>query len=152
MKLSPPPRRALPDTLVPMIDMVLFLIVFFMLSSEFVAPEPFAVSAPEAEAAPSERGALALFLSADGVWGFVPRGGGTEPEQGEVVGPILGPEALPALAAARAAECQVVDCATDAPILFLRADQAAPASAVAGVLAQLAAMGFADIRLQTLPR
>jgi len=142
MNLPPRPRRALPDTLVPMIDVVLFLIVFFMLSSEFVSPEPFAISAPEAAAAPAERGALALFLSAEGVWGFVPRDGV----------PVLGDAALTALAEARAAACQELDCAADPLVLFLRADQAAPAGAVARVLPELAAMGFTDTRLQTLPR
>ena len=70
MKLPAPAKRALPDSLLPMIDVVLFLIVFFMIASEFAATEPFAVAVPEA-ASETARGEFTLFLSAVGEWGFV---------------------------------------------------------------------------------
>ena len=70
MKLPAPAKRALPDSLLPMIDVVLFLIVFFMIASEFAATEPFAVALPEAAADPTQ-GEFTLSLSAAGAWGFV---------------------------------------------------------------------------------
>lgn len=139
MKLSAPPKRALPDSLLPMIDVVLFLIVFFMIASEFAAPEPFAVAAPEG-AAEAARGEFTLFLSEGGEWGFV----GAD---GEVV---TGPEALQALGAARDTLCAARDCGAEPAVLLVSADLAAPAAVLAKALPEVT--GFGEVRLLTVGR
>lgn len=142
MKLAAPKKRALPDALLPLIDVVLFLIVFFMIASEFAAPEPFAVTTPEAAAAEQARGEFTLFLSADGTPGFVPAGADA----------VTGDATLPALHAARAAHCAATACAATPPVLLVKADLSAPADGLARLLAQATAAGFSDIRLLTVGR
>ena len=137
MKLTAPPRRALPDSLLPMIDVVLFLIVFFMIASEFAAPEPFAVAAPEG-AAETARGEFTLFLSEGGEWGFVAADGGV----------VTGEAALAALEAARGALCAARDCAVAPAVLLVKADLAAPAAVLAKALSGV--QGFGEVRLLTV--
>ncbi len=137
MKLTAPPRRALPDSLLPMIDVVLFLIVFFMIASEFAAPEPFAVAAPEG-AAEAAAGEFTLFLSAGGDWGFVGADGGV----------VTGEAALAALEAARGALCAARDCAVAPAVLLVKADLAAPAAVLAKALSGV--QGFGEVRLLTV--
>ena len=106
MRLPAPTKRALPDSLLPMIDVVLFLIVFFMIASEFAATEPFAVAVPEAAADPAQ-GEFTLYLSAAGAWGFVGPDG--------VV--VTGEDAFAALEAARGALCAAKECRAEPPVL-----------------------------------
>ena len=48
MKLSRPPARQPPETIVALIDVVFFLLVFFMLIGRMDATAPFDVSPPTA--------------------------------------------------------------------------------------------------------
>lgn len=137
MRIDPPPRRTAPEPLLPMIDVVFFLVVFFMMVGRLAAPEPFAVTAPEARGDPV-LGEFALYVDAAGEAGFA----GDD-------GVARGPAAMTALAAARAAWCGQADCAAEAPPLLLHADAAAPATRVAALLPELAAMGFANLTLIT---
>jgi biopolymer transport protein ExbD len=137
MKLPAPAKRALPDSLLPMIDIVLFLIVFFMIVSEFADAEPFAVAVPEA-AAETARGEFTLYLSAAGEWGFVAPDG--------VV--VTGEGALAALEAARGALCVTRDCGEEPAVLLVKADLAAPAALLAKVLPEV--QDFGEVRLLTV--
>jgi biopolymer transport protein ExbD len=139
MRLDPPPASARPEALLPMIDVVFFLIVFFMMVSQFASPEPFTVDAPSAQSVDAVEGEYALYLSASGALGFAGDGA-----------IITGEAALTALAAARDAGCRRQDCAAQAPALVLHADLGAPATALAEVLPRLAAAGFGDVRLITV--
>lgn len=141
MRIDPPPRRDRPETLLPMIDVVLFLIVFFMIVSQFADTEPFSVNTPEAVSVDVARGDYTLFLGADGVAGFV--------SDGAVV---TGDAAIDALQAARAGHCAVADCAAEPPVLRIKADMATPAARLAALLPDLALAGFDDIRLLTVPK
>lgn len=137
MKLPAPAKRALPDSLLPMIDVVLFLIVFFMIASEFAASEPFPVAVPEA-ASEAARGEFTLFLSAAGEWGFVGADGLV----------VTGEDALAALEAARGALCAARECGAEPAVLLVKADLAAPAALLAKVLPQV--QGFGEVRLLTV--
>jgi biopolymer transport protein ExbD len=136
-----PPRRSRVEPLLPMIDVVFFLVVFFMIVSRLAAPEPFAVARPAAAGAEETMGEFSLFLSATGVLGFVGPDGSAE---GEAV--------LPALIAARAAYCGREDCAALPPVLLFHADAAAPAAKLAEVLPALKAAGFAEVSLLTVAK
>jgi biopolymer transport protein ExbD len=132
-----PPRR--PEALLPMIDVVFFLIVFFMMVSTFSAPEPFAVDAPQSATPDPASGEFGLWLSAAGVTGFV-----------GPAGVVQGDAALVALAQARDAHCAGVDCAAQPPVLLLHADAAAPGGSLASVMARLGQAGFANVTLVTV--
>lgn len=139
MRLPAPPRRSGPEPLLPMIDVVFFLVVFFMIVSRLTNAEPFAVVRPAAPVTDSAEGEFALYLSASGETGFV-----------GASGIVQGKAALAALAQARAAHCAVVDCTAQPPVLLLHADAAAPAQGLAALLPDLAAAGFAGVSLLTV--
>lgn len=132
MRVTSPLRKDIrqAEPLLPMIDVVFFLIIFFMMVSHFADPEPFAVARPASTAEEAVSAELALYLSAEGAVAM--RG-----DQGVVEGDA----AVAALVARCGDAC--------GPVL-LHADMAAPAGAVAALLPKLAAAGLADIRLVTV--
>jgi len=133
MRLSVPGRKdgRRAEPLLPMIDVVFFLIVFFMMVSHFAAPEPFAVTAPVAGADAAVAGDGAIYVSAAGVVAVRGDGGVLEGE---------------AAVAALAARCGGGACGA----VLVHADAAAPAAVVAGLLPRLAAAGLSDLRLVTV--
>ena len=140
MRLPDPPPRHGPEPLLPMIDVVFFLVVFFMIVSRFTTAEPFAVDRPVSAEADLGEGAFSLFLSPAGEAGFV----------GETA-IVTGEAALVALAGARAAYC-AAGCGDTPPVLLLYTDAAMPGAMLAGILSRLGAMGFSDLRLLTVAR
>lgn len=67
MKLARPPRRRQPETIVALIDVVFFLLVFFMLIGRMDASAPFAVVPPTGNSgADMPGGGATLAVSADG--------------------------------------------------------------------------------------
>ena len=117
------PRRQRRENVVPMINVVFLLLVFLLMTAELAPPEPFVVALPEAAGEPGVAGSEALHVAADGRMAF-----------GEV-------EGAAALAAAAGAESP----------LALRADRGLPATELARILARLAELGQAEVRLLTLP-
>lgn len=67
MRLPDPQRREQGDNLVPLINIVFLLLIFFMLAGTFTRPELFRVEPPRSlsEALPAEE-ALDLLVAADG--------------------------------------------------------------------------------------
>lgn len=138
MDFSPAPGRHPAENLLPMINVVFLLLIFFLISAKLAPPEPFAVTLPAAGAAGGgvEPG-FVLHLGADGGLGY---------------GEARDDAALGALGAARAEYCASAGCSTAPPRLALRADAAAPAERLADLLASLAAIGFAEVTLVTADR
>jgi biopolymer transport protein ExbD len=135
MDFSPPPRRRRTENLLPMVNVVFLLLIFFLISAKLAPPEPFSVTLPRAEAETAEAGAFTLYLSAEGTLGFLD---------------VSGNEAArAALSAALAEFCDLGDCVGKPPALVLRADAAAPAAGLAALLPQLAGLGFARVQLVT---
>lgn len=134
-----PPRRTRIEPLLPMIDVVFFLVVFFMIASRLAPPEPFAVAQPAAGEQTAVLGEFHLFLSATGEAGFV-----------SDTGPVTGAAARAALIALRDAHCATADCQATPPLVLLHADAKAPGSALATLLPQLAQAGFAQVSLLTV--
>lgn len=68
MKLTRPPARQAPETIIALIDVVFFLLVFFMLIGRMDATAPFDVSPPVAETGSDmPAGGITLSVSATGV-------------------------------------------------------------------------------------
>ena len=134
MDFASPPRRRPAENLLPMINVVFLLLIFFLIAAKLAPPEPFAVALPDAAADAAGNSAFTLHLGADGGLGYAE---------------AVGDAALAALVAARAAHCAANDCAALPPSLALRADAAAPADRLAQLLASLGAAGFATVTLVT---
>ncbi|RDC74048.1 biopolymer transporter ExbD [Rhodovulum sp. 12E13] len=67
MRIPRPPARPRPDTIVPLIDVAFFLLVFFLLAGRMDATAPFEVTPPEALAgADMPGGGATLSVAADG--------------------------------------------------------------------------------------
>lgn len=121
--LGPPPRRTRAESIVPMINIVFLLLVFFLLSATIAPPEPFEVSPPTGEGpAAEEAGEAVLHLGRDGSLAF---------------GELRGEAALEA--------------AAGAPKLVLRADAEVAGAAFAALLARLAAAGVESAALVVVP-
>lgn len=135
MDFRDPPRRAPEASLLPMINVVFLLLIFFLISARMTPPAPFAVTPPDVVAAQEAQGLFTLYLDAEGRAGY-------RDASGEA--------ALPALVAARDAHCAQADCALTPPRLALRADAASPAAVVAALVRRLGAQGFADLELVVL--
>jgi biopolymer transport protein ExbD len=123
MNFEEPPRREPPESVVPMINVVFLLLIFFLMTAQIVPPEPFEVEPPDSVEA--EPGAAALVLQVA--------------ETGETAfGEARGETALAAVAAEAAGEPVAV-----------RAHAALPADELARVLASLAGHGVEAIELAT---
>ncbi|MFN4156414.1 MAG: ExbD/TolR family protein [Paracoccaceae bacterium] len=132
MDFSDHPRRKPAENLLPMINVVFLLLIFFLMSARLTPPEPFPVTPPAAQTEAEAQGEFALFIAADGQLGYRDS---------------LGDAALARIMASREGHCAAADCVAAPPRLTLRADTALPATALAGLLPKLSALGFASIEL-----
>ncbi len=128
---SPSPKRK-DENLLPMINVVFLLLIFFLISAKMTPPEPFEVTPPSAHTEAEAEGEFTLYLAADGRLGFLD---------------ATGDEALQMLGAAQTGYCGLADCEAAKPRLTLRADTALPAAELAALLPKIAALGFAQIEL-----
>lgn len=115
------PKRGPRETVVPMINVVFLLLIFFLMTATVAVPPPFSLALPEGRASQDAGARDVLFMGADGRLAY---------------GTMRGEAVFDALAAREAASP-----------LELRADGAVPASDVTGLLERLAGLGVADIRL-----
>lgn len=139
MSFADPPRKTPAESIVPMINVVFLLLIFFLMTAQIAPPEPIAVEPPQAQSEDPAEAALTLHLGADGGLAFRDAHGTAE--------------ALQALELARIDLCQDGGCAGGGiPSLILRADAAASAPQIARLLPQLAEAGFSEIQLVTVPQ
>lgn len=121
---SQPRRRRHGENVVPMINVVFLLLIFFLLSAQITPPGPFEIAPANAtDAARAEAEQNMLWIDAEGqlafgmardedVWAALPR---------------------------------------DLPKLHIRADAQTPAATVAQVLTRLTQLGIAEVTLLTSP-
>lgn len=122
MNFAPlPPRKPIRESVVPMINVVFLLLIFFLMSAQIAPPDPVAITPPRAHHAdqPLAAGERVAWLDAQGV--LYAQG-------------VTGAEALSLLSA-------------DPGPLILRADAAMPAALFARVLRDLGAAGLEDVTL-----
>ncbi|MEM9762310.1 MAG: biopolymer transporter ExbD [Pseudomonadota bacterium] len=124
---SDKPARSRGESIVPMINVVFLLLIFFLMTATLAPPDPFEVTPPRATGEENDGLLLRLHVSADGDLAF-------ESARGDAVWPAL------AMSEA-AAEGQ----------LILRADGAAPATAIAALLERLAATGITRVDITAVP-
>lgn len=123
MQFGAPARRPRGESVVPMINVVFLLLIFFLMTATIAPPDPFATVPPEAAPAdPADRGAT-LYIGPTGALAFAEARGDT------------------AIAAVP----------TDVP-LVVRADATLAATDLARILARLAETGVTEVRLVTVRR
>lgn len=131
MKLARPAKRQAPETIIPLIDVVFFLLVFFMLIGRMDATAPFDVTPATAlTGSDMPGGGATLSISADGVMAL----------DGAL---LSAPEMLETLAVTL----------TDAPQTLIRvnAHKNAELRFVLPLVAQIEALGAQDIELIVTP-
>lgn len=126
MQFTLPPRyrRRPAEPIVPMINVVFLLLIFFLMSARIDPPAPFDVTLPDSASGAPAAPADTLYMDADGRLAFNAARGA-------------------AVAAALA------DRATPGAPLQIRADAGLEAAALARLLPDLAARGIADIAIRT---
>ena len=123
MDFRPPDRRRRGESIVPMINVVFLLLVFFMMTAQLAPPDPFEIDRPVAEGGAASGGPGAvLHVDSSGMLDF---------------GGLRGAEAIAAIAART----------RDAGPLTLRADARVPAARLAAILSQLAGAGVPRVAL-----
>lgn len=124
MDIPRPARRPRGEAILPMINVVFLLLIFFLMTAELAPPEPVAITPPHAAQGTPGEADMRAFLGGDGAFYF---------------GDDTGEQALAALRAAleQGAEKRVE----------LGADADAPAKRLAEVMARLTAIGAAQVDL-----
>jgi len=114
-------RRPMPESIVPMINVVFLLLIFFLMTAQIAPPPPFAVELPHAAEDGTLENETVIYLSAEGRIGF----------QG-----MMGEAAWEALAAL-----------PEGQALGLQADWTLEAAELARVMARLSGLGLTRIDL-----
>lgn len=127
MDLSPPHRRPRAESIVPMINVVFLLLIFFLMTSRLAQPEPFEVTPPDARIETEAETKPVLYIDAAGKMHF----DGAENE---------------------AALAQLSQRSADTPVVLLRADAKLEAKTLAKILRQLAAAGLSRAELMVAPQ
>ncbi len=122
MNFTPRKRRQSVESIIPMINVVFLLLIFFLMTAEISPPDPFEVSLPFADEEQEPLGDIVLYLSKDALLGF----------EG-----VTGAEALEAL---RIKSDKISP-------LQLRADGGIKATEVAKTLRTLTELGFLNVEV-----
>lgn len=128
MSFTPPVRRPRAESIVPMINVVFLLLIFFLMTSRLAPPEPFAVAPPTAPEGTELPEMPVLYLSAAGEVGH-------EDQRGEAA-----IAAFVAAAGARRGQGE------DSPPR-LRADAGVEAAELARLLKALTEAGLSEVAL-----
>ncbi|WP_439105354.1 ExbD/TolR family protein [Celeribacter marinus] len=133
MRFAPPQPRDTSASLLPMINVVFLLLIFFLIAGEMVQPAPVDIDLPTARSEEDAQGLFTLYMDAQGVLSF-----------GDHIGHT---PSLAALEAAVSGYCAVEECAGAPAILSLHADRAVAAADLARLLPELGGIGIAQIDL-----
>jgi biopolymer transport protein ExbD len=124
MRFPEAPRRRPRETVVPMINVVFLLLIFFLMTAQIAPAPPLDLTLPEGTREQAAEAETALYIAADGTVA------------------LAGAEGDPWAALA-----------ADPPAaLTLRADAALEAAEAARILARLAALGIDEVQLAVRPR
>jgi len=122
MDLNDPPRKPRKEAIVPMINVVFLLLIFFLMSSQLVPPDPFEVTPPVSTVEGQPEAEPVLFINAEGRLSF---------------DALEGESAIAAIASRSA----------DSDVIQVRADAELGAGTLARVLRDLSAAGLSRVEL-----
>lgn len=66
MRIDMPPRKPRPETIIPMINVVFLLLIFFLLTAQIAPSLPFPLTPPDGQAEAQADGRDVLYISAKG--------------------------------------------------------------------------------------
>lgn len=121
MELPRPPRRTMRENIIPMINVVFLLLIFFLMTAQITPPEPFEVTPPESLSDDLADGQVALHMNADGELAL----GEARGDQVLVALTQLGPD----------------------DVVLIRADRTVSAVKVANLLGRLSGLELGGIKL-----
>ena len=124
MMFDLPPRRTPPESIVPMINVVFLLLIFFLMTAQITPPDPLEVSPPTAALEDISEGQLTFYVDASGTFAFED---------------IRGDAAIAAVLAGAGRDNTLV----------LKADATVSATMIAALLPKLAGGDFSQITLVT---
>lgn len=127
MEFPDPPRRPRAESIVPMINVVFLLLIFFLMTSRLAQPDPFEVAPPEAATGRDAAAEPVLYAGRNGRLHY----SGLEGD---------------AAVARLAAESRQAD------VIRMRADAALEAAALARILRDLSAAGLRRVELAVVPK
>jgi biopolymer transport protein ExbD len=111
MRIEMPPRKPRGESIIPMINVVFLLLIFFLLTAQIAPPTPFPIEPPDSQSdIPSQQQGV-LYVSAEGELAF-------DEARGDAVWPLI---------QSRDAETPVE----------IRADGKTPGATMAGILKKL---------------
>lgn len=125
MRFASPIRRTPRESIVPMINVVFLLLIFFLMTAQIAPPDPFEMDLPQALEEAEIDGTAVLWLAADGT----PAMDGVTGDAVWSALAALGPDV----------------------VLSIRADQALPGVEMARLMQRLAALGLQDVQLAVQP-
>lgn len=70
MNFHTPRKRQSSESIIPMINVVFLLLIFFLMTAEITPPEPFDINVPIAELEQEPTGEMVLYVSKEAVVGF----------------------------------------------------------------------------------
>ena len=126
MILDPPAKRPPRESIVPMINVVFLLLIFFLMTAQITPPDPFEITPPKSNAQDPAEGRQILYVSAEGKL---------------VYGDHEGDDVFAAFA----------DLDQTEP-LMIRADHSVAADRIAALLPRLAASGVSRVKLISAAR
>jgi biopolymer transport protein ExbD len=127
MRFAGSPRRPRGESIVPMINVVFLLLIFFLMTAQIAPPEPFAVELPDAEAEGAAGRGDVLHVSGNGEFAY-------RDARGAAVLAALAGRGDPDAA------------------LLIRADAGLDATVLAELVPRLAALGVREAKLLTVAR
>lgn len=127
MDLSPPPVRPRGESIVPMINVVFLLLIFFLMTSQIAPPEPFEVAPPMATTHQETDTEVTLYIGKTGEIAY-------QDHRGED------------------AVKQAVQAAAEAKVFRIRADADLEASTLASLLKSLSAYPLRAVELVVTPQ
>ncbi len=122
MDLSEPPKRPRGESIVPMINVVFLLLIFFLMTSQLAQPDPFDVTPPHARSDAEVEAEPVLFVDDAGRLSFAG---------------AKGRQAIEAITAI----------GNETAVIQLRADADLEAAKLAAILRQLSEAGLARVEL-----
>lgn len=134
MNFQDKPRSQPTESVVPMINVVFLLLIFFLMTAQIAPPEPIEVDLPGSVTEAEVNAPLPLHVGPDGELAYQDVRGREE--------------VLKALEVARIEFCADGGClGRESPAVALNADKAVPAVEIAKLLPELAKRGFSEVEL-----
>ncbi|MEM6945417.1 MAG: biopolymer transporter ExbD [Pseudomonadota bacterium] len=134
MDFSEPDPRPRAESIIPMINVVFLLLIFFLMTAQIAPPEPFEVEPPQASTEAPADAELILYIGPDGALGFREAAGEDA--------------VLAELRTLVETACAGESC-PEPPLLSIRADAEVPGAALAAILPKLAEAGFREAQIIT---